>query len=304
MREIIVDNEKGLNERIDKFVLNYLGDDYTRSFIQKLINDKKVLVNKNAVKSGYKMRLGDVISILDFGIERLDILEQDIPLDIIYEDRDVIIINKPQGMIVHPAQNIYKDTLVNALMYHCKDLSSINGVERPGIIHRIDKDTSGLLVVAKNDISHKFLSEQFKVHSIRREYVALVHGVIKKSGGRIETNIARNPKDRIKMAVVQKGKEAITEYKVLRRYRRCTLVKCKLYTGRTHQIRVHMSHIGFPLVGDPVYGLNKENIYKSGQLLHARVIGFVHPTIKKYVEFKSSLPDYFKNVIEGLYYGN
>jgi len=185
-------------------------------------------------------------------------------------------------------------------MYHCKDLSSINGVERPGIIHRIDKDTSGLIVVAKNDFAHKFLSDQFKVHSIRREYVALVHGIIKKSGGRIETNIGRNPKDRIKMGVVQKGKEAITEYKVLRRYRRCTLIKCKLYTGRTHQIRVHMSHIGFPLVGDPLYGLKKDTIYKEGQLLHARIIGFVHPKTKKYIEFKSNIPEHFKNVIENL----
>ncbi|EIA24302.1 Pseudouridine synthase, partial [Candidatus Arthromitus sp. SFB-1] len=278
----------------------YLGESYTRSFIQRLISDEKILVNKKVIKSGYKVKIGDVVSILDFDIKRLDILAQDIFLDIVYEDSDVIIVNKEQGMIVHPAQNIYKDTLVNALMYYCKDLSSINGVERPGIIHRIDKDTSGLLVVAKNDLSHKFLSEQFKIHSIRREYVALVHGVIKKSEGLIKTNIGRNPQNRIKMAVVQKGKEAITEYKVLRRYRRCTLVKCKLHTGRTHQIRLHMSHLGFPLVGDPIYGIKNENIYRNGQLLHARLIGFIHPTSNKYIEFKSSLPKHFKNVIKSL----
>lgn len=300
MEKIIVNNEKNLSERIDKFVLEYFGDVYTRSFVQKLINDEKIFVNGKSVKASYKMRMGDEISILDFEIKRLEVLEQNIVLDVVYEDSDIIIINKPKGMIVHPAQNVYKDTLVNALMYHCKDLSSINGVERPGIIHRIDKDTSGLIVVAKNDFAHKFLGEQFKVHSIKREYVALVHGIIKKSKGLIETNIGRNPKDRIKMGVVQKGKEAITEYKVLRRYRRCTLIKCKLYTGRTHQIRVHMSHIGFPLVGDPLYGLKKDNIYKEGQLLHARIIGFVHPKTKKYIEFKSNLPEHFKNVIENL----
>ena len=300
MKEIIIDNENNLNERIDKFVLDYLGESYTRSFIQRLISDEKILVNKKIIKSGYKVKIGDVVSILDFDIKRLDILAQDIFLDIVYEDSDVIIVNKEQGMIVHPAQNIYKDTLVNALMYYCKDLSSINGVERPGIIHRIDKDTSGILIVAKNDLSHKFLSEQFKIHSIRREYVALVHGVIKKSEGLIKTNIGRNPQNRIKMAVVQKGKEAITEYKVLRRYRRCTLVKCKLHTGRTHQIRLHMSHLGFPLVGDPIYGIKNENIYRNGQLLHARLIGFIHPTSNKYIEFKSSLPKHFKNVIKSL----
>lgn len=300
MKKIVISDEKYINERLDKFVLDELGENYTRSFIQKLISDSKVLVNGKVVKAGYKLKLSDEVSLLEFEVKRLEILEQDILLDIVYEDSDLIVVNKPKGMIVHPAPNVYMDTLVNALMYHCKDLSSINGVERPGIIHRIDKDTSGLLVVAKNDQSHKFLSEQFKVHSIRREYIALTHGVMKKDEGRIETNIGRHPKDRIKMAVTHEGRHAITEYRVLRRYKRCTLVRCRLHTGRTHQIRVHMSHIGFPLVGDPIYGLKKDNIYSDGQLLHARIIGFIHPTTRKYVEFKASLPDYFKNIISNL----
>lgn len=300
MEKIVISDERYINERLDKFVLEELGKDYTRSFIQKLILQGNILVNDKFVKTGYKLRIGDEISLLEFEPKRLEILEQDIPLDVVYEDSDLIVLNKPKGMIVHPAPNIYTDTLVNALMHYCKDLSSINGVERPGIVHRIDKDTSGILVVAKNDISHKFLSEQFKVHSIRREYIALIHGVMKKDSGRIETNIGRHPKDRIKMAVVTDGRHAVTDYRVLRRYNRCTLVICKLHTGRTHQIRVHMSHIGFPLVGDPIYGLKKDNIYSNGQLLHARIIGFIHPTTRKYVEFKARLPEYFKNIISNL----
>lgn len=298
--KVIVIDEKNLNVRLDKFILDYLGDEYTRSFVQKLILDEKVLVNKKIVKAGHKLRIGDEVCVLDFEIKRLDVVEENINLDIVHEDGDIIVVNKPQGMIVHPAPNIYTGTLVNALMYHCKDLSSINGVERPGIIHRIDKDTSGLLVVAKNDFAHKFLSEQFKVHSIRREYVTLVHGRIKNSKGRIENELGRHPKDRIKMAVVLNGKKAVTDYFVLRRYSGCSLVLCKLHTGRTHQIRVHMSGIGFPIVGDPIYGLKNDKIYRGGQLLHARVIGFVHPKTKKYVEFKCGLPNYFKNIISNL----
>lgn len=300
MKNVIIDDEKFLNTRLDKFVLDYFGEQYTRNFIQKLILDRKITVNDECVKTGYKLKLNDKVCISDFEVKRLDIIEQNIPLDIVYEDSDIIVVNKEQGMIVHPAQNIYVDTLVNALMYHCKDLSSINGVERPGIVHRIDKDTSGLLVVAKNDFSHKFLSEQFKVHSIRREYVALVHGVMKNYRGMICNNIGRHPKDRIKMAVTLNGKNAITEYSVLKKYSKCSLVLCKLHTGRTHQIRVHMSHLGFPIVGDPVYGLKNDKIYSLGQLLHARVIGFIHPSTKKYMEFKVNLPDYFKNIISNL----
>lgn len=300
MEFIKIDDEKYLNVRLDKFVLDYFGEKYTRSFVQKLILDEKITVNDKLVKSGYKLKLNDKISISDFEIKKLDIVKQNIDLDIVYEDKDIIVVNKAQGMIVHPAPNVYLDTLVNALMYHCKDLSSINGVERPGIVHRIDKDTSGLLVIAKNDFSHKFLSEQFKVHSIRREYVALVHGIIKNYKGKISNNIGRHPKDRIKMAVVIEGKNAITDYVTLRRYNKCTLILCKLHTGRTHQIRVHMSHIGHPIVGDPIYGVKNDKIYSLGQLLHARVIGFIHPRTKKYMEFKVGLPEYFRNIINNL----
>mgnify|MGYP005788499719 CR=1 FL=1 len=299
MKNIIIE-EKFCDLRLDKFVLDYLGEEHTRSFIQRLIQDGKILVNDKIVKSGYKLKLTDVVDIFDFELKSLDIEKENIPIDIVYEDEDLIVVNKPQGLIVHPAPNINSGTLVNALLYHCKNLSGINGVERPGIVHRIDKDTSGLLVVAKNDLSHKFLSDQFKVHSIRREYVALVHGVMKKSHGRISNNLGRHPKDRIKMAVVPEGRNAITDYTVLRRYNKCSLVLCKLHTGRTHQIRVHMSYLGFPIVGDPVYGLKKDNVYNNGQLLHARVIGFIHPRSKKYMEFKVSLPDYFKNIISNL----
>ena len=299
MKNIIIE-EKFCDLRLDKFVLDYWGEEYTRSFVQKLIQDGTILVNDKIVKSGYKLKLNDVIDILDFELKSLNIEKENIAVDIVYEDEDLIVVNKPQGLIVHPASNVNSGTLVNALLYHCKNLSGINGVERPGIVHRIDKDTSGLLLVAKNDLSHKFLSDQFKVHSIRREYVALVHGVIKKSCGRVSNNLGRHPKDRIKMAVVPKGKNAITDYTVLRRYNKCSLVLCKLHTGRTHQIRVHMSHLGFPIVGDPIYGLKKDNVYNNGQLLHARVIGFIHPRSKKYMEFKVSLPDYFKNIISNL----
>ena len=298
MKVIIV--EDNINIRIDKFLMDYFNEGTTRTFIQKLINDGKIKVNNKIIKSSYKTNFKDKIEILDYEIRKLNIEAENIPLDVIYEDKDIIIVNKPQGMIVHPAPNINTGTLVNALLYHCKDLSSINGVERPGIVHRIDKDTSGVLVVAKNDFSHNFLTNQFKVHSIRREYVALVHGVLKKKTGRISNKIGRDLKDRIKMAVTLDGKEAITEYKVLKTYRKNSLVLCKLYTGRTHQIRVHMSNMGYPLVGDLVYGYKNDSIYTKGQLLHARVIGFIHPTFRKYVEYKVELPNYIKNIISNL----
>lgn len=301
MKKIIIDDEKYLELRLDKFALEYFGETYSRNFVQKLILDEKIFVNGKIVKSGYKLKLGDEIYIFDFEIKKLDIQKENIPLDVVYEDCDIIVVNKPQGMVVHPAQNLNSGTLVNGLLYHCDDLSSINGVERPGIVHRIDKDTSGILVVAKNDLAHRFLSEQFKIHSIRREYIALLNGVIKKSGGIISNNIGRHPKDRIKMAVVKNGgKSAVTEYKILKRYLKHCLVLCKLQTGRTHQIRVHMSSIGFPIVGDSVYGIKNNDLYNHGQLLHARVLGFIHPSTKKYIEFKAELPDYFKNIISNL----
>lgn len=300
MKNIIVDNIENLGSRLDKYLIDYFKEGTTRSFIQNLISEGKILVNNKICKASYKVNYKDIISILDYEIKKLNIEAENIPIDIIYEDKDIVIVNKVQGMVVHPAPSVYKGTLVNALMYHCKDLSSINGVERPGIIHRIDKDTSGLLVVAKNDLAHNFLSEQFKIHSIRREYVTLVHGVMKTTKGKIVTNIGRNPKDRIKMAVTINGKNAITEYSCIKKYKKNSLVLCKLKTGRTHQIRVHMNYIGFPIVGDPIYGYKNDNLYKNGQLLHARVIGFVHPTSRKYIEFKAELPKYFKNIINNL----
>lgn len=228
----------------------------------------------------------------------LQIEPEDINLDIIYEDKDVIVVNKPQEMVVHPAPGVYSGTLVNALLHHCKDLSGINGVARPGIVHRIDKDTSGILVVAKNDISHNNLAAQFKEHSISRVYMALVEGIIKDEQGTIEAPIGRHPVDRIKMAVVKDGRHAVTHYKVIERFKNHTLVECRLETGRTHQIRVHMSHIMHPLVGDPVYGYKKQRFNLKGQMLHAKLLGFIHPTTRQYVEFESELPEYFKKIIK------
>lgn len=300
MKNIIIKDEKYLDLRIDKFLFNYLEGKHTRTFIQNLINEGIISVNKKLIKNGYKLKLNDEVQVGEIIIKSLDIEKQNIPIDILYEDKDLIIVNKSKGMIVHPAPNVYSNTLVNALLYHCKDLSSINGVKRPGIVHRIDKDTSGILVVAKNDISHNFLAKQFKEHSIRREYVCLINGCMKNISGRISYNISRHPKDRIKMAVVPEGKRAITDYVVIKKYNKYSLVLCKLHTGRTHQIRVHMSHIGFPIVGDLVYGTKNKSIYKDGQLLHARIIGFIHPTTKKYLEFKAPLPTYFKNIISNL----
>ena len=225
---------------------------------------------------------------------------ENIPLDVIYEDSDVIVINKSQDMVVHPAPGNYSGTLVNALLYHCRDLSGINGVLRPGIVHRIDKDTSGALVVAKNDNAHNSLAMQLKDHSMTRSYLALVEGIIKQDEGSIDEPIGRHPKDRIKMAVVENGKKAITHYKVIERFDNYTLVECNLETGRTHQIRVHMAKIGHPLVGDLVYGFKKQRFNLKGQVLHAKRLGFIHPSTNEYMEFVSPLPDYFEKLITKL----
>ena len=226
---------------------------------------------------------------------------EDIPLNIVYEDSDVIVVNKPQGMVVHPAPGNYSGTLVNGLLYHCKDLSTINGVIRPGIVHRIDKDTSGILVVAKNDNSHNFLSEQLRDHSMKREYYAVVEGRLKNDNGIIDKPLGRNKKDRLKMGIVEGGRRAVTHYEVLERYNNTTLIKCILETGRTHQIRVHMASIGHPLIGDPLYGFKKQKFKLEGQMLHAKVLGFIHPTTKEYMEFSSELPGYFQELIEKLH---
>lgn len=288
-----------VNKRIDKYLSEVI-ENKSRSFIQGLIDNDNIKVNDKLIKSNYKLKLNDIIEVnLPEPLE-LEVKAEDIKLDIVYEDHDVIVVNKPQGMVVHPAPGNYTGTLVNALLYHCKDLSGINGVIRPGIVHRIDKDTSGILVVAKNDNSHNFLAAQLKDHSMKREYYALVEGRVKNDIGTINEKLGRDPKDRIKMAIVKEGREAITHYEVLENYDYTTLVKCNLETGRTHQIRVHMANIGHPLVGDPVYGYKKSKFKLMGQMLHAKTLGFVHPTTKEFLEFSTELPSYFKNIIEKL----
>lgn len=295
--------EENKGKRLDIFLSENISD-ITRSYIKTLIEEDNILVNDKKQKSGYSLKLNDIITVNIPESKEANILPEEIKLNIMYEDDDVIIINKEKGMVVHPANGNYTGTMVNSLMNSHKDkLSSINGVVRPGIVHRIDKDTSGILVVAKNDNAHKNLSDQFKVHSITRKYIALVKGIIKEDEMVINLPIGRNPKDRKKMAVTYKNsKEAITHIKVLKRYynSNLTLVEAVLETGRTHQIRVHMSYKNHPLVGDEVYG-KKDTTYKvQGQMLHAKVLGFNHPTTNKYIEFESDLPDEFTNILNKL----
>ncbi|ACQ52411.1 RluA family pseudouridine synthase [Clostridium botulinum] len=298
MEKISLQVEKEFdNVRLDLY-LSKIFEDKSRSYLQGIIDEGNVLVNNKKKKRNYKLKVGDNIEVNIPEPKLLEIEPEDIKLDIIYEDKDVIVVNKPQEMVVHPAPGVYSGTLVNALLNHCKDLSGINGVARPGIVHRIDKDTSGILVVAKNDISHNNLAAQFKEHSISRVYMALVEGIIKDEQGTIEAPIGRHPVDRIKMAVVKDGRHAVTHYKVIERFKNHTLVECRLETGRTHQIRVHMSHIMHPLVGDPVYGYKKQRFNLKGQMLHAKLLGFIHPTTRQYVEFESELPEYFKKIIK------
>lgn len=286
------------NMRLDRFLTEKT--EKTRSFIEKLINDGQVTVNGGAAKSSRKLKTGDTVEIIIPDVKPLEIETENIPLDIIYEDNDLIVVNKPQGMVVHPAPGNYGGTLVNALMYHCGDsLSGINGVARPGILHRIDKDTSGLLLVAKNDTSHLFLAEQIKAHSLSRQYYALVFGNIKEDFGTVDKPVGRNPKDRKKMCIAKSGgKTAVTHYSVIERFGGYTYISCKLETGRTHQIRVHMQSLGHPVACDPVYGVKKEKIkHSGGQLLHAKTLGFIHPTTKKYMQFSAPLPGYFENIL-------
>lgn len=292
-------SEEDNGKRIDKYLSSVL-DGKSRSYIQGVIDDGKVNVNGKIVKSNYKLKIKDIVNLEIPEPTELEVIPENIPLDILYEDKDVIVVNKSQGMVVHPAPGSYNGTMVNALLYHCKDLSGINGVIRPGIVHRIDKDTSGILVVAKNDNAHNILAEQLKDHSMTREYYALVEGIIKEDEGTINEPLARHPKERIKISVVKGGREAITHFKVIERFKDCTLVKCVLETGRTHQIRVHMAYIGHPLVGDPVYGYKKQKFKLQGQMLHAKVLGFIHPSTKEYIQFESPLPDYFTEIINKL----
>ena len=287
--------------RLDK-VLVIFCPDKSRSYLSLLISEGNCLVNGAPQKASYKVKVGDEISLDIPEPVELVIKKEDIPLDIVYEDEDILIINKPQGMVVHPSVGHHEHTLVNAIMNHCKDLSGINGVIRPGIVHRIDKDTSGLICIAKNDKAHECLAEQLKDHTMARTYIALVRGVIKENTGMIDMPIGRDPNNRQKMAVVREGgKNAITNFKVLERLPSHTLIECSLVTGRTHQIRVHMSHIGYPVEGDPLYaGKNYDKIYAGGQLLTAVKLRLIHPTTKKEMEFSIDLPDYFKNIIEEL----
>ena len=288
-------------ERIDKFLSDSLPD-VSRSYIQKLIKDGQVTVNQKTVKSNYKLNTGDLLSMEEAELQEPDIEAEDIPLDILYEDSDLLIINKPKGMVVHPSSGHYSGTLVNALMHYCKeDLSGINGILRPGIVHRIDMDTTGSLLVCKNDFTHNHIAEQLKVHSITRVYHAIVHGVLKEDDGTINAPIGRHPIDRKKMSINHKnGKEAVTHYKVLKRFKNFTYIECRLETGRTHQIRVHMSSIGHPLLGDSVYGPAKSPYKLQGQTLHAKTIGIIHPRTEEYVEVNAPLPEYFSDLLKKL----
>lgn len=289
------------NERIDK-CLSMLIDSLSRSFIQKLIKDDGVYVNGKSVKANYKVKVEDEVEFeLPESVEP-DIEPEDIPLDILFEDSDVIVVNKPKGMVVHPAAGHYSGTLVNALMHHCKDsLSGINGVMRPGIVHRIDMNTTGSIIACKNDKAHEVIAAQLKEHSIKRAYHAIVHGVLKEDEGTIDKPIGRHPVDRKKMAVnVSNSKNAVTHYRVLERYKGYTYVECCLETGRTHQIRVHMASLGYPLLGDDVYGPAKCPFKLTGQTLHAKTLGFIHPTTGEYVETNAPLPEYFTRILETL----
>lgn len=288
--------------RID-LVLSAALAETSRSFIQKLFEKEKISVNGTICDSKkYKVKTGDLVEITIPEPEILSVEAEDIPLDIVYEDEDVLVVNKPKGMVVHPAVGNYNGTLVNAIMYHCGDrLSSINGVIRPGIVHRIDKDTSGLLMIAKNDAAHESLSKQLAEHSITRKYRALVYHNFKEEEGTVNAPIGRDPKNRLRQAVTdQNSKHAVTHYKVLERFGAYTLIEAELETGRTHQIRVHMAHLKHPLVGDVVYGPKKHTIKADGQMLHAKVLGFVHPRTGQYMEFDSDLPAYFEDILSRL----
>ncbi len=297
--ELIVSTTEKI--RIDKYLADACSD-FTRSFVQKLIEEGNITVNGNVCTKKTAVLDGDVVVCRIPEPKELSVTAENIPLEIVYEDDSLIVVKKPRGMVVHPANGNLDGTLVNALLYHCKGrLSSINGVIRPGIVHRIDKDTSGILLVAKTDAAHLSLAEQIKEHSVKREYIALLDGVIKDDEGTVDKPIGRSEKDRKKMAITQKNsRNAVTHYKVLERYKGYCLVKCRLETGRTHQIRVHMASLGHPVTGDPVYGAKKQKLFQNGQLLHAKTIGFIHPKTEEYMEFTSELPLDFQNVLTKL----
>jgi 23S rRNA pseudouridine1911/1915/1917 synthase len=294
-----VENQEG--ERVDKYLSEVL-ENRSRSYIQKLIKDQCVIVNQKPVKASYRLLVGDRVEITLPEIKELDLIPEDIPLDILYEDEDVLVINKPKQMVVHPAPGHLTGTLVNALMYHCSGLSGINGTMRPGIVHRIDMDTTGSLVVCKNDVSHQSLAEQLKEHTIHRVYEALVHGSVREDSGTIDAPIGRHPVERKKMCINPKnGRHAVTHYKVLERFEAYTYIQCELETGRTHQIRVHMASMGHPLLGDSVYGPRRCPFPGlKGQTLHARTIGFIHPRSGEYLEIDAPYPKYFIELLDRL----
>ncbi|MEG1537206.1 MAG: RluA family pseudouridine synthase [Clostridiales bacterium] len=302
-RIIVVENTQE-NTRLDSFLAEVVSE-ISRSRIQTMIKDGEILLNGNPAKASCKLCADDQIQVKIRESQPLTVVGQDIDLDIIYEDSDIIVLNKPQGMVVHPAFGHQQDTLVNALLYHCQDLSGINGVIRPGIVHRIDKDTSGLLVAAKNDAAHLGLSSQWQGHHITRIYQAILLGMMAEPSGVIDAPIGRHPRDRKKMAIEPiHGRNAITNYRVLERFPHYSYVELKLETGRTHQIRVHMAHLGHPVAGDPVYGPKKSKLDVSGQVLHAKVLGFKHPRTGEYLEFDSPLPDYFNQLLAQLRKGD
>lgn len=297
--EFTFDGENGL--RLDIY-LSQIIEGISRSYVQKLIKEGRVSVNgkANDVKK-HQLKAGDEVRLVLPQPELLSAQPENIPIEIVYEDDQVIVVNKPQGMVVHPAPGNYTGTLVNALMYHCKDqLSTINGVIRPGIVHRIDKDTSGLLMIAKTDLAHRTLAEELKAYKSERIYYALVCGEMKNKSGVIKTYLGRSPANRLKMAVLREGREAITHFEVMKHYHDYTLVKCQLETGRTHQIRVHLQHIGYPIVGDPLYGSPKAKLKHDGQLLHAASLGFTHPVTGEFMTFTSELPGYFQKILTKL----
>lgn len=285
------------DERIDK-CLSMLIDSLSRSFIQKLIKDNAVTVDGVPVKGSYRVKADEIVEFeLPESVEP-DIEPENIPLEILYEDKDVIIVNKPKGMVVHPAAGHYSGTLVNALMYHCGgELSGINGVLRPGIVHRIDMDTTGSVIACKNNTAHTVIAEQLKEHTVTRRYVAVCYGCLKEDEGTIDKPIGRHPAERKKMAVNERGRRAVTHYRVLKRFEKYTYIECRLETGRTHQIRVHMASIGHPLLGDEVYSNRKCPFHLQGQTLHAKVLGFIHPSTGEYVEVEAPLPEYFSRLL-------
>lgn len=302
MDKIIFQVEKeNTGIRIDKYLSDNM-EDISRSYLQKLLKDKSITVNNKAIKANYKVQEGDMVSVFVPEPEEPNILPEEIPLNILYEDDSLMVVNKPKDMVVHPSAGHTSGTLVNAVLFHCKgNLSGINGIMRPGIVHRIDKDTTGALLICKTDTCHRILAEQLKVHSITRRYRAVVQGNLKDDEGTVEGPIGRHTADRKKMAINYKnGKEAITHYRVLERFGNATYIECRLETGRTHQIRVHMASIGHPLLGDTTYGSSKNPYHLQGQALHAMVLGFLHPVTNEYMEFTAPLPEYFLKLLEKL----